>query len=403
MNSQNLPLPPIQGDVAPGFEPVRRQFALNFREGRELGAACTIYFRGQLVVDLWGGWRDPSAGAPWLPDTLVLVFSTTKGLSAMTLALAHSRGWLDYDERVSTYWPEFAQCGKESITVRQLLSHQAGLCAIADPLDLATLANPDRLADVLAKQAPRWQAGASQGYHAISLGLYEGELIRRIDPQGRSLGQFFQEEIAGPLGAEFYISLPASVPDDRIAAIQMPGVVELLFRRRNYRFAAAFLNPRSLTRRAFYNPPPGLGIDYRVPENRGIEMPAAGGYGQVRAIAQAYSAFAEGGAELGLSPATLQALTAPPVPPQQGWRDLVLRTEVAFSLGFHRPHGRLQFGSSRRAFGTPGLGGSMGFADPDAHIGFAYAPNRLGFHQGNDPRQKALEQALYQCLVQIRS
>jgi CubicO group peptidase (beta-lactamase class C family) len=401
MNNRYSNLPPIQGNVSPGFEPVRRQFEQNFREGRELGAACTIYHQGQRVVDLWGGWRDPSTGAPWLEDTLVLVFSTTKGLSAMTLALAHSRGWLDYEERVSTYWPEFAQCGKESITVRQLLSHQAGLCAIADPLDLATLADPDRLAAVLAKQAPRWQAGSRQGYHAISLGLYEGELIRRVDPKHRSLGQFFQDEIAKPLGIEFYISLPASIPDDRIAAIQMPGLFELLFKRRNYRFAAAFLNPRSLSRRAFYNPPPGTGIDYRNPENRSVEMPAAGGYGQVRAVARAYSAFADGGAELGLSQSTLQMLIAPPVPPEYGWRDLVLRSEVAFSLGFHRPHGRNQFGSSSRAFGTPGLGGSIGFADPDARIGFAYAPNQMGFNQGNDSRQKSLEEALYRCLAQM--
>jgi CubicO group peptidase (beta-lactamase class C family) len=403
MNSRKTKQPPVHGTVSPGFEPVLRQFEQNFREGRELGAACCVYYRGQCVVDLWGGWRDASTGAPWLEDTLVLVFSTTKGLAAMTLALADSRGWLDYDERVSAYWPEFAQCGKEGITVRQLLSHQAGLCAIGEPLDLATLADRDRLAAVLARQAPRWPPGARQGYHAISLGLYEGELIRRVDPQRRSLGQFFQEEIARPLGIEFYISLPASIPDERIAAIHMPGLFEMLFKRRNYRFAAAILNPRSLSWQAFYNPRPGTGIDHRDPANRGVEMPAAGGYGQVRAIARAYAAFAEGGAGLGLSPTTFEALTAPPVPPEQGWRDLVLRSEVAFSLGFHRPHGRLQFGSTPRAFGTPGLGGSIGFADPDARIGFAYAPNKMDFTQGSDPRQKKLERALYECLAGIRA
>ena len=401
MDMRNINPPIVQGMVAPGFEGVRQQFELNFRQGRELGAACAVYRRGERVVDLWGGYRDSRMRDPWLEDTLVLVFSTTKGLAAMTLALAHSRGWLDYDERVATYWPEFAQRGKEKVTIRQLLSHQAGLCVVAEPLDIATLSDQERLSEILARQKPRWEPGVRQGYHAISLGLYEGELIRRVDPRHRSLGRFFQDEIAGPLGIEFYIGLPASIPDERIAAIEMPGLFELLFKRRNYAFAAAFLNPRSLSRRAFYNPPPGTGIDFRDHENRGIEMPAAGGYGQVRAIARAYSAFAEGGAELGLEQATFEALTAPPIPPEQGWRDLVLRSEVSFSLGFHRPHGKHQFGSTPRAFGTPGLGGSIGFADPDACLGFAYAPNKMGFNQGNDSRLKDLEQALYRCLERL--
>lgn len=189
----------IHGSVSSGFEEVEIEFRRNFAERDELGAACTIYYKGKKVVDLWGGYRDEATLAPWEEDTLVLVFSTTKGFSALAVAVAHSQGLLDYDEKVATYWPEFAQNGKADITVRQLLEHQAGLCAIDEPLDLAMLANLDVMAAALAKQKPAWEPGTRSGYHAWSLGWYQNELIRRVDPQHRSIGQFFQDEIARPL------------------------------------------------------------------------------------------------------------------------------------------------------------------------------------------------------------
>ena len=208
---------PVDGTVRPGFEPVRDAFAENFTRRGELGASCAIYQHGEPVVDLWGGLRDRASGEPWQADTMVLVYSSTKGLAAMTLALAHSRGWLDYDERVCTYWPEFAQAGKERITVRQLLAHQAGLFGFDEPVDRAVVADLDRLAAVMARQRPSWPAGERQAYHAISLGFYEGELLRRVDPAHRSLGRFFAEEIAEPLGLDVHIRLPESVPDSRLA------------------------------------------------------------------------------------------------------------------------------------------------------------------------------------------
>jgi len=175
-------LPTVHGYVGSGFEGVRRTFADNFTRRRELGGACCIYRGGEKVVDLWGGSRNRQTGAPWEYDTMVIVYSATKGLAAMTLALAHSRGWLDYDEYVCTYWPEFAQHGKERITVRQLLAHQAGLFAFDEPVDRAVVADLDRLALVLARQKPAWEPGTRQAYHALTLGFYEGELLRRVDP-----------------------------------------------------------------------------------------------------------------------------------------------------------------------------------------------------------------------------
>ena len=198
----------IHGYVGKGFEAVREAFRENFSHRKELGAACCVYHHGEKVVDLWGGIRNKTTGEPWEEDTMVVVWSATKGLAAMTLALAHSRGWLDYGERVCTYWPEFAQQGKETISVRQLLAHQAGLFAFDEPVDRDVIADLDRLAIVLARQKPAWPPGTRQAYHAISLGFYEGELLRRVDPMHRSLGEFFQDEIASPLEMDFYIRLP---------------------------------------------------------------------------------------------------------------------------------------------------------------------------------------------------
>src|SRR5438046_6936461 len=157
-----------------------------------------------------------------------IVHSATKGLAAMTLAVAHSRGWLDYDERVSTYWPEFARQGKERITVRQLLAHQAGLFAIDESVDRSVVADLDRLAAVLARQKPTWEPGTRQAYHALTLGFYEGELLRRVDPQHRSLGQFFQDEIAAALGLDLYLRLPETIPNSRLATIAPPARMQML-------------------------------------------------------------------------------------------------------------------------------------------------------------------------------
>ncbi len=218
----------IEGHVSRGFEAVHEAFAENFARRGELGGACCAFRRGEKVVDLWGGIRNKQTREPWERDTMVIVYSATKGLAAMTLAIAHSRGWLDYEERVAHYWPEFAQHGKETITVRQLLAHQAGLFAFDEAVDRSVVADLDRLAVVLARQKPAWEPGTRQAYHAITLGFYQGELLRRIDPRRRSLGQFFQDEIASPLGLDVYIRLPEEIPNSRLATIARPRTIDLL-------------------------------------------------------------------------------------------------------------------------------------------------------------------------------
>ena len=386
----------VHGFVKPGFEAVRVEFARNLAERRELGAAVAAYHRGEKVVDLWGGIRDARGGEPWEEDTLVIVYSTSKGLASMTLAVAHARGWLDYDERVAAYWPEFAQQGKGEVTVRQLLGHEAGLPVVDEPLDPELLADFDRLAAVIARQRPLWKPGERHGYHGVSLGWYEGELMRRLDPEHRTLGRFFAEEIAAPLGLDFHFGLPADTPRSRLARIERVSPIRALPDTRHLPrgMALSFLNPRSVTFRTFANPRLRSMADLDRSEYRGLEFPAGGGIGTARSIARAYDAFARGGGELGIGEATMDELTRYPHPPPAGWRDEVLKARTAFSLGFARPLSPFLFGSSRAAFGHPGAGGSFAFADTERQFSFAYVMNRMGFHLNDDPREKALRDAV---------
>jgi CubicO group peptidase (beta-lactamase class C family) len=383
--------PVVKGTIGLGFEAVRTAFAENFAQRHELGGACCAYHLGQKVVDLWGGVRNKTTGEPWEQDTMVIVYSATKGLAAMTLAIAHSRGWLDYEERVCTYWPEFAQQGKERITVRQLLAHQAGLYSLDVPIDRRLVASRYRLAAVLARQKPAWDPGTRQGYHGITLGFYQSELLRRIDPQHRSLGRFFQDEISSPLGLDVYIRLPKHIANSRLATMTRPSWGEVLHGF-PLRLAVAALYPRAKIVRALRGSE--VPHDERRVYARNLEVPSGGAVGTARAIARAYSVFATGGRELGLRPETLALLAAPAVPPTRGFYDECMKVHgVQFSLGFMKSSRAIPFGSST-AYGSPGAGGAFGFADPSAGLGYAYVTNRMGTQLSGDPRDVALREAL---------
>jgi len=384
----------VEGHVSPGFEAVRAAFQENFDRRGELGGACCAYYRGEKVVDLWGGVRRKETGEPWERDTMVVVHSASKGLAAMTLAIAHSRGWLDYDARVAKYWPEFAQNGKQDVTVRQLLAHQAGLFAFDEPVDRSTVADPDRLAEVMARHKPAWEPGTRQAYHGLTLGFYEGELMRRVDPRHRTLGQFFHDEVATRLGEDIYIRLPAEIPTSRLATLSPPGRLEMLLGFRPLRLMVEGMNHRSNIYRALgINPGTNVYLDDRRVYARNLEVPAGGGVGTARGIAHAYGVFAGDGRELGLRKETLDLLAAPAVPPTCGFYDECLKGEVRFSLGFMKPCENWRFGGPR-SFGSPGTGGALGFADPDAGIGYAYVTSRMGMTFTGDPRDLALRDAL---------
>ncbi len=392
----------VHGMVAAGFERVKEEFMRNFTERGELGAAVAVYHRGEKVVDLWGGIRDKASGASWEEDTMTVVFSTTKGMSAMAVAVAHSRGLFDYDEPVAIYWPEFAQHGKEHVTVRSLLNHQAGLCAIDEPLNFDILADPDKITAAIARQIPAWEPGTKHGYHGVSLGWYESALIRCVDPQRRTVGRYFHDEIAQPLELDFYIGLPADTARSRLATIDGYQNWQMLFHLHKMPrgFALGMLNPRSLTARTFANPAL-LGVinSYNEPHLQRIEIPAVNGIGTARSIAKAYGEFATGGIRLGLKADTLQALHEPAQPPRDGTYDQVLHVESSFSLGFLKPFPLAHFGcDDNRSFGTAGAGGSFGFADPTSEIGFAYVMNKSGFYLFDDPRELSLRKAVYESL-----
>jgi CubicO group peptidase (beta-lactamase class C family) len=255
------------------------------------------------------------------------------------------------------------------------------------------VADPDRLASVLARQKPAWPPGTRQAYHGITLGFYESELLRRVDRRHRTLGRFFQEEIATPLGLEFYIRLPEEIPDSRLAPLHRFDRVAALVSLPPA-LALAALNPRSRFRRCLEGSelPEQSGRVYA----RNLEVPAGGGVGTARAVARAYGVFATGGRELGLREETLRQLMAPAVPPARGFRDACLKVETRFSLGFMKPSPANAF-AHPSAFGAPGTGGSFGFADPHAQVGYAYVPNRMGARL-EDPREIALRRATYRAI-----
>jgi CubicO group peptidase (beta-lactamase class C family) len=287
--------------------------------------------------------------------------------------------------------------GKQAVTVRQLLAHQAGLFAFDEPVDRSVVADLDRLAELMARHKPAWEPGTRQAYHGLTLGFYEGELIRRVDPRHRTLGRFFQDEIATPLGEDVYIRLPDDPersPGEAVTAgpdRDVDGVPPAATHGRGDESSLEYL---SSARRQPWN----LGyLDEGSVYSRNLDVPAGGGVGTARGIAHAYGVFASGGRELGLRKETLDLLAARAVPATHGFYDECLKGEVQFSLGFMKPCDNWRFGGPR-SFGSPGTGGALGFADPDAGVGYAYVTSRMGMVFTGDPRDLALREALYSAL-----
>ncbi len=391
----------VHGHVDEGYGAVADAFRSNLIDRNEVGAACAVFRDGRAVVDLWGGFRDAARTLPWERDTLVPVFSTTKGMASMAMAVAHSRGLFELDDLVTQHWPEFGQNGKDAITVRQLLTHQAGLAVIDTPISLELLGEPDALGEVLAAQPPKWEPGEFHGYHGQSLGWYESQLLRRCDPLDRTIGRYFADEVARPLGVEFHIGLPDDVGDERLATFLggSPASAILHLHEMPPRLVLALLNPFGLTGRVFRNPKALLkASDINRRDVLRIELPSVNGTGTARAIAKSYGVLASGGAELGMRRDTIREIEAAPQPPRGGASDKVLKTETAYSFGFMKPFPMLPFGSSARAFGHTGTGGSFGYADPDYALGYAYVMNRADFAVPTSPRELAVRCAVEKAL-----
>jgi CubicO group peptidase (beta-lactamase class C family) len=396
---------PVYGHTEPGFEKVRDTFTHNFHHRNDTGASCCVYYRGKKAVDIWGGWKDRNKHIPWEADTLSIVFSTTKGVSSLAFSLLHSKGLLDYDEKVSTYWEAFAANGKEHITVRQLLAHQAGLFSNDKSLTYEVLTDADQLSNCLAKQKPYWIPGEKRGYHAWTIGLYMNEILKRIDPRQRNISQFLQEELISPLNTEFYIGLPEHIDASRLAELIPFLPHEALGKSGNSdlgRILKGILNPFSYFYKSLLNPPYALNLNnFNKRKFQQLPMPAAHGFGNARSLATIYNEFATGGNILNIHPATLSELEKAPTHPKKGKLDIVLNVDIPFSLGFAKPSPFQDFGVNQRAYGTFGAGGSGAFADPEKQVAYAYVMNKMGTHIANDPRELALRQMVYECVIDL--
>jgi CubicO group peptidase (beta-lactamase class C family) len=380
----------VHGTCAPRFARVREAFARNFANG-EVGAAVAVTLDGQPVIDLWGGYADAARTRAWEHDTIVNVYSTTKGMTAICANQLLEAGRLDLDAPVADYWPEFAQAGKAQLPVRYLLTHQAGLAAISTRIPPEKLIDWEFMTAALAAQEPWWEPGTQHGYHALTFGHLVGELVRRID--GRTLGTYFREEIAAPLGADFHIGLEAR--DDRRCAEMIPapppppGVPNL--------FAALTERPDSLTAKVFGNP--GLGPNVvNTRAWRGAEIPAANGHGTARALARIYGALATDGEVDGVRVLGAAAIARAAAEQVFGTDTVLAPLQTRFGLGFFLTHPMIPFGPNPRAFGHPGAGGSIAFADPDARLSFAYVMNQMQVGLAGDARGFSLIYEVYEAL-----
>jgi CubicO group peptidase (beta-lactamase class C family) len=377
--------PMIEGHCDPRFAAVRDAFAANFEAGREIGASLAVTVDGEFVVDIWGGHADAAKTRSWERDTIINVFSTTKAMTALCVHMLVDSGQLDVDAPVARYWPEFAQAGKERITVRQVLSHSSGLAGIRQRLGTEALYDWTRMTAALAAESPWWEPGTATAYHALTYGYLLGEIVRRIT--GRTLGAFFRDEVAARLGADFHIGLPAS-EDARVAELVPPSAGE-----NAAAGATTAVDGETLAEKVISNPPLRPEFANR-PEWRRAEIPAANGHGNARSVARVMALLACGG-EVGGTRLLAEQTIARAIEEQHYAKDLVLGFKMRWGLGFMLTSRQLPLGPNPRTFGHGGWGGSLGFADLDAHVGWAYIMNKMSPGTAGDTRVAGILGALY--------
>jgi len=377
---------PVSGFVAEDFEKVRDAFTANFTQRGEVGAALHVTVGGVPVVDLWGGAADAAQTRPWTPDTLVNVWSTTKGWLALAMHMLADQGRLDFDAPVSKYWPEFAQKGKESVLVRHLLTHTAGLPAPSMRLPHDAVYDWERMAKSLEQSKLFWKPGSQCGYHAGTFGWLNGEVLRRIT--GMSAGQFIRTQIAAPLKADVYVGLKGAELERTAETIPFSALAYLVFR--------LSLRIRSrMALMAFTNPPRPSNLANTL-RWREAEIPSSNGHASARGLARLYTLLAVGGEVEGV-----RLLSAPAVKlagqEQVRGKDVILGMPTRRTLGYLLSGGGPVDPIPLTAFGHPGMGGSLGFADPSNRLAMGYVMNHMVF--GLDIRSAELSRAVYACLT----
>lgn len=382
----------VDGYCDARFDRVRDVFEENFDRRGDVGAAVAVTIDGKPVVDLWGGYADNARARPWTRDTIVNVYSATKGVTATCLNRLVDQSRVDLDAPVARYWPEFAQTGKERIPVRWLLSHRAGLPAIRKPLPSDALMRWDVMTAALAEQEPWWEPGTKHGYHALTFGYLVGEVVRRVT--GKSVGTYCGEEIAGPLGIDFHIGLDAR---DDIRCAEVIAAPPAALGQPNPLGDAA-RNSESMTAKAVNNPAGALRLaTINSRAWRGAEIPAANGHTNARALSRFYAVLACGGELQGVLMLSAEHLVRCRAEESNGI-DAVMSVPMRFGLGYRLTQPAAKYGPNPHAFGHSGAGGSLGFADPDANLGFAYTMNQMGNQVLLDPRVATLLEALYSAL-----
>ncbi|HVF31487.1 MAG TPA: serine hydrolase domain-containing protein [Acidimicrobiales bacterium] len=377
----------VHGTVAPGFEGVREALANNLRSNADVGCSAAVTVDGELVADVWGGHLDEGRTQPWLEDTIINVWSTTKTMTALSALLLADRGEIDLHAPVATYWPEFKAAGKEDVEVAHLLSHTAGLSGWQEPLEIEDLYDWEKCTSLLAAQEPWWKPGSASGYHALTQGYLVGEVVRRVS--GRTVGEFFAEELAGPLGADFHIGTGAE-HDHRVAPVFAPPIADL-------GTAVAALGAESIAVRTLANPTVDAGRSFDVDWRR-AEIPAAGGHGNARSVARVQSLLACGGevdgarfmSEAGCA-AVMEEMSFAP--------DLVLQLPIRFGMGYGLTSDKMPLGPNPRTCFWGGWGGSLVLVDQDARMCIAYVMNRMGEGTVGDFRGAGVAMGAYAGLM----
>ncbi len=389
----------VQGTCDPKFQEVRQEFERNFQERGEVGASVCVTVQGQTVVDLWGGQANAGSNTPWKEDTVSVVFSSTKGATALCAHILASRGQLDLDAPVATYWPEFAQSGKENIPVKMLLSHQAGLPAVRETLPDGAYADWDLIVNALAKEEPFWEPGTRNGYHALTFGWLVGEVVRRVS--GKSLGTFFKDEVAGPLGLDFWIGLPEDKESQVAPMIAAEPNPESPFFRE-------IATPGSMQSIVLLNMGGYMGAEpqFDTRAAHAAEIGGAGGITNGRGLAGMYEPLALGGKKDSVELVNPETLARMGRVASSTGKDAVLVMPTRFALGYMKTMDNRKEPAgvqdsvlvSEAAFGHVGAGGSFGFADPPAAMSFGYTMNRMGPGAALNDRGQNLVDAVYRAL-----